>query len=289
MSEGSQGIQTMELEAVNCRGERIYGTLEQHPHEKRTIVILHGVMGHRNYLFFKELHATIGGDESEGAGADVLPFSTFRIDFHGNGKSEGELKYADYDEDLDDLRCFAGVLRDRGLELFCLLGHSRGAGVALKYALLAARGEEPPLPRLISVSGRFEMAALPRKHTPEQLDELARTGSFFWGKRGQKGKGCLVTQADVDKICRFYWDRDDCDVREIAADTRVLLMHGTADVTVPHEVSIANFSRLIPTNEVRLIEGADHFFRPPHAKAVAAEVERWLEPDREGHTASSKL
>ena len=98
-----------------------------------------------------------------------------------------------------------------------------------------------------------------------------------------------MTQADVDKICRFYWDRDDCDVRQISPDTRVLLMHGTADVTVPHDVSISNFAKLIPTNEVRLIEGADHFFRPPHAKAVATEVERWLESDRQNQTTSSKL
>ena len=106
-----------ELDTVNSRGERIYGTLELHPREKRTIIICHGIMGHRDYLFFKELHTTATGH----GGEEALPFSTFRLDFHGNGKSEGELKYADYDEDLDDLRSFARLLRSRGLDVFCLL------------------------------------------------------------------------------------------------------------------------------------------------------------------------
>ena len=252
----------VELQVKNCRGQRIMGTLHEHATEKRVILICHGIMGHRNYLFFKNLRT-----------GPKLPFSTFRFDFHGNGKSDGELTYAGYDEDLDDLRAVAAAMRARGLTVYGVLGHSRGAGSALRFASLAADGLEPAVPRVIAVSARFVMADLPKKHTSEQLEALARTGSFQWGKAGVKGKGCVVTQAEVAKITAMRWEGV---AAKIPAETRVLLCHGTADVTVPHEPNVTEFAGRIASNEVRLLEGADHFFRNEHGTQLAAVIEDWV-------------
>lgn len=82
---------------------------------KRIILICHGVFGHKDYLFQPQL-------------AQSLDFfgSSFRFDFRGNGDSSGELKYAKYQEDWEDLEAVVSYWRNLGYSVEGLIGHSRG-------------------------------------------------------------------------------------------------------------------------------------------------------------------
>jgi len=97
-------------------GGHLSGILRVSPvHPKRVILICHGVLGHKNYLFQPQL-------------AKELDFfgSTYRFDFRGNGDSSGDMKYARYDEDVEDLTSVTAYLRDKGYSVEGLIGHSRG-------------------------------------------------------------------------------------------------------------------------------------------------------------------
>lgn len=75
------------LRILNEHNEAIVGILEKKPEsdisreKPRLAIIAHGILGHKDYLFQRAL-------------AQKLPVSTFRLDFRGNGESEGQGGYA---------------------------------------------------------------------------------------------------------------------------------------------------------------------------------------------------
>ncbi|KZP02038.1 hypothetical protein FIBSPDRAFT_1056144, partial [Athelia psychrophila] len=76
-------------------GTSIVGVLEQlapgQSTEGRPIaLILHGAMGHKDYLFQKRL-------------ALRLPMDSFRFDFRGNHETGGEFKQGSLMDDVDDI------------------------------------------------------------------------------------------------------------------------------------------------------------------------------------------
>lgn len=110
-------------------GGQLAGTLRQGAAlqaAKRVVVICHGVLGHKDYLFQPEL-------------ARHLDFygSSFRFDFRGNGGSSGEPKYARFHEDVEDLQVVVKHLRDNGLEVEGIIGHSRGPAPILSLSILS--------------------------------------------------------------------------------------------------------------------------------------------------------
>lgn len=77
--------------------------------------------------------------------------NTLRFDFTGNGDSEGEMTFANFDGEEADVAAAKAFLEapPRSQRVVGLLAHSKGGGVAVLYA--AHRGD---IPRVVNLAGR---------------------------------------------------------------------------------------------------------------------------------------
>ncbi|CCM01873.1 uncharacterized protein FIBRA_03944 [Fibroporia radiculosa] len=102
----------------------LVGTLEQlAPDEptqgRRIALILHGSMGHKDYLFQKRLGLK-------------LPIDSFRFDFTGSHESSGQWRLGKIEGDAFDIHVVAEYLNRRyGYMVDLLVGHSRGSVAAM--------------------------------------------------------------------------------------------------------------------------------------------------------------
>ncbi|KAG1117205.1 hypothetical protein G6F42_013497 [Rhizopus arrhizus] len=107
------------LSILNEKNEAIVGILEKKPEidkdrpQPRVVLIVHGILGHKDYLFQRVL-------------AQTLPITSFRFDFRGNGESGGSPGYCNILEDTDDIHTVAKYFEDLGYEVYAVIGHSRG-------------------------------------------------------------------------------------------------------------------------------------------------------------------
>jgi len=129
----------------NCS---IVGILEQlspsSPTQGRRIaLILHGTMGHKDYLFQRRL-------------AVRLPFDSFRFDFRGNHETPGTWRQGCFKEDVEDLSVVVGYLRrEYGYVIDLVVGHSRGSLVGLRWMCTSEEGQS--VTGFVNVSGRYRM------------------------------------------------------------------------------------------------------------------------------------
>eukprot|EP00884_Botryococcus_braunii_P010915 jgi/Botrbrau1/19825/Bobra.0124s0066.1 len=107
---------------TNSAGLQLQGTL-QLVESNEVVILCHGLADHRDSFVYPEL-------------ANVLAasgISTLRFDFCGNGMSDGIFKYANFREEVEDVRAAVEFLKRKGLEVVALVGHSKGAATVLLY------------------------------------------------------------------------------------------------------------------------------------------------------------
>ncbi|KAG1869037.1 ectomycorrhiza-regulated esterase [Suillus subalutaceus] len=120
----------------------LVGILEQLAPEESTqgrkiALILHGTMGHKDYLFQKRL-------------ALRFPMDSFRFDFRGNHESGGQR--------TQDLVTVVSYLRNTyGYEIDVVVGHSRGSVVGMYWLCTSEEGRHARA--MVNVSGRYRMHA----------------------------------------------------------------------------------------------------------------------------------
>ncbi|KAF9214008.1 hypothetical protein BGZ59_004476 [Podila verticillata] len=237
------------------------GILQSTNHASRRLgIICHGVLGHKNYLFQPIL-------------ANMLaPYmDTFRFDFRGNGESEGQMGYSNWDDDQADIDAVVQHFERQGFQVYALIGHSRGAISSLNYA--ATSNHVPLIPYIVSISARFDMADVKRKHGPQIMSLLETQGHFDWEARAAgKDVSLRVTKQNFDDFIQF----DTSAVSNIPAMTNVLLCHGSEDAVVPVK-DIAELQRHIShTNTtLRIITNADHNYRL-HYKELSQAVSQYF-------------
>ncbi|CEP15548.1 hypothetical protein [Parasitella parasitica] len=205
------------LSILNEKSEAIVGILEEKPEidaerpQPRVVLIVHGILGHKDYLFQRVL-------------AQTLPITSFRFDFRGNGESGGSPGYCNILEDTDDIHTVAKYFEDLGYEIYAVVGHSRGALSALKFATTC----EKPLPIVVNLSGRYKMNDNQLKTSrPEIGKALEEHGYFDWH----------VKQRD-----------------------RIATVKVTQPETVP-PYNAAMFANKIPNHTLVLLPEGDHNFR----------------------------
>ncbi|KAG0233297.1 hypothetical protein BGX31_004857 [Mortierella sp. GBA43] len=139
-------------------------------------VLIYGEDGHKNYLF----QPTLANDLAPPFGSTfvIVPALTHLILFSticntsGNGESDGEMGYSNWEDDQADLGAVIGYFERQGYYIYALIGHSRGALSTLNYA--AVSNHVPMIPYIISISSRFHMADVKRKHGPELMGLLEK-------------------------------------------------------------------------------------------------------------------
>ncbi|GJE97189.1 alpha/beta hydrolase [Phanerochaete sordida] len=229
---------------------------------RRIALLLHGTIGHKDYLFLKRL-------------ALRLPMDSFRFDFRGNFESPGPWRMGAFDNDVEDLEAVVAYLTSQlGYVIDLLVGHSRGVVTAFRWMCTAK--EAAGVRGFVNVSGRYRMPLIYRTITDVQ-DELDTKGWFIREATvARQPFAQKVTKADMEEFARFdtslVWDR-------FPQRADVLSMHGLQDQTVPpydaYIYARALGARSPGTHNLCLVEEADHNFTGLQDDVVATVLE-WL-------------
>lgn len=229
------------------------------------VVFFHGTLSDRNHNFVPDLCLKVVKD---------IGCATFRYDSRfGPSEEEPEhrYKFSGYADDVDDLKCVILSLQNEGFEVFCLVGHSRGANDVMLLAaeesanIIHAKDDSFIRPHLFDVHKFALVAAAPRFHMPRMLytlfaeDQIAQLGtdvaSFPWVT--QRGE-LTVTKEDADVVLKGI---DMATVlSNISADIPILLLHGTDDELIPLDDAKC-FKEARPSIDLAVIDGARHAFR----------------------------
>lgn len=222
-------------------GERLYGFLHLPPGvgPHPAIALLHGFGGNHiepHALFPKAARALAG------AGTGVL-----RFDFRGSGDSEGEFGEMTIEGEVSDAHAglaFLAAQPEVDASRLGLAGLSLGGLIAACTA--AARGDVRAVVLWAPVAHLGELFAA--SSSAEHLSQLESRGYADGG--GLAIGNALAQQAMlVDPVSALT-----------QYDGPVLIIHGTADATVPvahtrrYKLALGNRA------ELRMIDGADHVF-----------------------------
>ncbi|KAH8114553.1 ectomycorrhiza-regulated esterase [Phellopilus nigrolimitatus] len=259
---------------------KIAGDLEQvepsePTHGRKVALILHGTMGHKDYLFQKRL-------------AKVLPIDSFRFDFRrvmntlgfwSNHETGGVWKMSALDEDLEDLQVVTQHLSETfGYIINLIIGHSRGSVVAMRW-LCTTEGKR--VRGFVNVSGRYRM-------------EVDRAGIYKPYFESQGYYDWKVTVARKPVIGRIYprdldifasWDSSLVRDR-FSPNTHVLTLHGLKDETVPPYDALI-YARVLGTrspgtHNLHIIEEANHNFSAHQVEVVETILHWWSLLERGG-------
>lgn len=227
---------------------------------RKLALILHGALGHKDYLFQKRL-------------ALCFPMDSFRFDFRGNHESGG--KMGGLVEWAEDLVTIVSYLRNTyGYEIDVVVGHSRGSLVGMYWLCTSEEGQRARA--MVNVSGRYRM---------HRVYDVAEAYKEQWGAKGYYERTVTVArQAVVERIyprdleeasqwnTAIVWDK-------FPGQIDVLTIHGLADKTVPTYDAViysrALGARTPGTHNLHLIEEADHNFINRQDEVVDCILEWW--------------
>lgn len=250
--------------AKDCR---IAGDLEQvapdSPTQGRKLaLILHGSMGHKDYLFQKKL-------------AKVLTMDSYRFDFRGNHETGGVWKMAALHEDVEDIQSVARYMsKVFGYVVDVIVGHSRGSVSAMCWVTTSP--DAAGVRGFVNVSGRYRMEGI---HYRDSLykSSFDSKGYYEWKAIvARKEVIGIIRPEDVDEFAS--WDSSYL-WKEFPRSVHVLTIHGMKDETVPLYDAII-YARLFGartpgTHNLHVLENADHNFTARSAEVVEAVV-KWV-------------
>lgn len=220
-----------------------------------SVIVCHGFKGFAHWAFFPYLARTLARG---GLNAITFDFSGSGIGLDRESFTQAEaFAHNTFSRELEDLELVEDYGRRRKWihGKFGLFGHSRGGGMAILYA--AAQASD--------VSSLVTWAAIsyPNRWSPEDV--------ITWRKRGHTE----ITNSRTGQVMRLETDLLD-DV-ELHGKTKVnieaaaakikapwLIIHGTADETVPSSEAEHLHSLSKGMSTLRLIEGANHGFSAMH-------------------------
>jgi predicted alpha/beta-fold hydrolase len=168
------------------------------------VVFMHGTLSDRNHNFVPDLSTKL---------VKELGVSTYRFDSRFSAceeEPEHRYSFSGYSSDVDDLRCVVKALATEGFDVFCLIGHSRGANDILLFAAEQCANSIYPdaAPQLLDPSKLVLVTAAPRFNMPRMLTTLFSAekialieseGKAPW--ETQRGD-MLVTRGDADVVLK---------------------------------------------------------------------------------------
>ncbi|EIW81097.1 ectomycorrhiza-regulated esterase [Coniophora puteana RWD-64-598 SS2] len=255
----------------------LVGILEQvHPdsptHGSKIALILHGTMGHKDYLFQKRLAAR-------------LPIDSFRFDFRGNHESGGRWKQGAFREDVEDLKVVVAYLRTTfGYEVDVVVGHSRGSIVGMHWMCTSEEGKY--VRAYVNASGRYRMHRI-YDGTEAWKEEFDTKGYHEW--KVTVARKAVVARVYPSDLAEFAtWDTSIV-WTQFPPQADVLSIHGLLDKTVPPFDALiyarALGSRTPGTHNLHLVEDADHNFTGRQDEVVDCILE-WYEARTSGSLSS---
>lgn len=241
---------------IPCKdGLTLRGDLYRAANAVGSVIVCHGFKGFARWAFFPHL--------SRALAANRLTAITFDFSGSGIGRDRENFTEAEafahntFTRDLEDLELVEDYARRMNWikGKFGLFGHSRGGGMAILYT--AQEGS--------NVNSLVTWAAIsyPNRWTPEDV--------VNWRRRGFTD----ITNSRTGQVMRLETDLlDDVElhlktkvnIEGAAAKIKVpwLILHGTADETVPSTEAESLRSKAKGVSTLRLIEGSGHTFEAKH-------------------------
>jgi len=220
-----------------------------------SVIVCHGFKGFAHWAFFPYLARTLAED---GLNAITFDFSGSGIGADRESFTQAEaFAHNTFSRELEDLELVEDYGRRRKWihGKFGLFGHSRGGGMAILYAAAQAA----------DVSSLVTWAAIsyPNRWSPEDV--------ITWRRRGHTE----ITNSRTGQVMRLETDLlDDVElhvktklnIEAAAAKIKApwLIVHGTADDTVPSSEAEHLHSLSKGMSTLRLIQGANHGFSATH-------------------------
>ena len=256
-------------------GLTIRGEVYRAESPQGSVIICHGFKGFAHWAFFPYLARSLAQE-----GINAITF-----DFSGSGIGPDRESFTEpaafagntFSRELEDLDLVEDYARRKGWiqGKFGLFGHSRGGGMAILFA--AAEGA--------NVNSLVTWAAIsyPNRWSPED--------TLVWRKRGYAD----ITNSRTGQVMRLETDLlDDVElhgktklnIEAAAGKIKVpwLIVHGTADETVPSTEAEHLHSLSKGVSTLRLIERGNHGFDarhpltevPPTLEKVVTETVRFF-------------
>jgi pimeloyl-ACP methyl ester carboxylesterase len=133
---------------------------------------------------------------------------------------------------------------------------------------------------VINLSARYKMNEQPNsRFTVEQMAELARVGRFLWRtERYPSGheRQLFITSKQIEERAAV-----DMNVVTQIRRSRVLVVHGTDDSTVPHEDAKKLHELMGARSSLALIDGANHSYSQHNAQLLQT-IGSWLSEQTKG-------
>ncbi|KAF7422324.1 hypothetical protein PC9H_010480 [Pleurotus ostreatus] len=252
----------------------IVGVLEQVAPDQPTsgrklALILHGTLGHKDYLFLKRL-------------ALRLPIDSFRFDFRGNHETGGTWKQGAIHEDIEDLLLVVEHLKKTyGYVVDLVVGHSRGSIVGFHWISHYPDGRS--VSAFVNASGRYRMQSPAGQVWKSSFNAK---GYHEWQVTvARKAVTARIHPTDVEQFVSwdtsFVWDK-------FPSTVDVFTLHGLSDNTVPPYDAViyarALSSRTPGTHTLHLMEDADHNFTGRQDEVVDVILDWWETRSRGGLT-----
>ncbi|KAG0293968.1 hypothetical protein BGZ98_001949, partial [Dissophora globulifera] len=209
--------------------------------------------GHKNYLFQPRV-ANL-----------VAPYmDTFRFDFRGNGESEGQIGYSNFDDDYNDIDSVVTHFEQQGYCIYALIEHSHGAISLLNYA--ATSSHVPPIPHIVSINTRLDMFDVKRRHghkIMKLLDDQVKVSGIETSVR--------VTKKNYEEFIQF----NTAAITNTPAMTNVLLCHRSSDDVIPVKDITPLHEIISDRTLLRIITNADHNYRA-HIEEISQTVAHYF-------------
>ena len=237
-------------DGLSIRGERY---LAESP--IGTVFVCHGFKGFAHWGFFPYVAQSLAR-----SGLNAVTF-----DFSGSGIGPDRESFTQpeafstntFARELDDLENLLDYARRSSWidEKFGLFGHSRGGGTSILFA----------------AADRSDVTALVTWAAISHVNRWSADDALDWRRRGfrevvnsRTGETLLLGTDLLDEVEAHLNTK----VNILAAARKVkapwLIVHGTADETVPHSEAEELHQRSAAVSSLRLVEGGNHGFGAVH-------------------------
>lgn len=223
----------------NLNNETLVGILSLSPDRAKHVIILcHGFEASKNSNTYIKIETKLLEHS----------IATFRFDFHGRGKSEGNIADTTISKAIDDIRCAVIQIKKLGFNSISLFGSSFG-GISILNALPTL---DIPIKCVVlksPVSNYIDL--FNNTMTKKQIDDWQKTGTHEYEKK-------LFIKYTL------YQDALTHDTYSVITkiDIPIYIIHGDADEIVPIEQSKKLFE-VLPNTTLEIIPNCDHRYSNP--------------------------
>ncbi|XP_042002298.1 uncharacterized protein LOC121751590 isoform X3 [Salvia splendens] len=238
------------LSFPNKHGEKLVGILHD-TGSSHLVILCHGFRSSKNDKILVSIADAL---EKEG-------ISAFRLDFSGNGESEGSFQFGNYSRELEDIRSVFEYFIGSNRSPVAVVGHSKGGDAVILYAskyhdIPAVVNLSSPSDLLRGMEDRFGKDIWNRLTKDGYVDVISKAGEWEYRLTEEGMRERLNT--DMREACR-----------SIDVNCRVLTVHGTKDEVIPVGDAY-EFAKMIRNHQLKIIQGANHGYTSHQEEMVSA-------------------